>query len=494
MALTIASGFDALPSFDRINLGSTLLQGAVIIAFAAAQVGTARHFDRPAMRRMATVWCLYAVAAFVNIFSSWAGAVWNDRMLSRAATTLMVALLGAAVPVARDAMRVLASSDQPGERLRDESSRWALSVLVLHAVGVFGSAMLWPDLRVITVTWSRLLHLLVLCAPMWMAWQAWRTAAQNRAVLGLLAGSFAGLAVRQLLAVVLGLRVGLPDLPFSMVVASLLIDVLGVMVAGVCSLLASTAEEVTLVNAQAQEIARAQAQLAAAQRMESLGRMAAGVAHDMNNVLQVVAFAVETFRAEARAADLEDLERADAAMQHGRSLTKQLMTFARVQPEAPTRFDPAERLRAITALLKAMTGPIIDISVSATADGATLRMEPAQFEQIVINLVANARDAVTAGGHIRVQLDMVAIARNAPSMSLEPGDYVRLLVEDNGTGMPPEVSAHIFEPFFTTKEPGRGTGLGLATVHGITRQAAGAVRLDSVQGRGTSFEVLLPAA
>jgi signal transduction histidine kinase len=494
------SGLDALTSFDRINLGSTLLQCAVVLGFAAAQEGVARHFRRSAMRSMAMVWRLFALAAVLNIVSSWSGAVWNDRTMSRVFTTCVVALLAAAIPHARTAFQALAAPDEERASVRRESFQWALTAMTVHAIGVFGAAVALPDLRIVTVTISRSLHLVVLTIPALLAWRIWRGSTRHPRALQLLTIGFAALSLRQAMAVALGFRVGMPDLPFSTVLLFVTLDVLAILTTGVCTLLASTAEEVSLLNAQSRELATARERVLAGERMESLGRMAAGIAHDMNNVLQVLSLSWEVQRQEMPVhaitpADHQLNEEVDSAMMHGRALVSQLMSFARTRPSEISQFDPAERMRALSAMLRRMAGPSIALTVEGTCGQASLRMDPAQFEQIVINLVANARDAVSAGGRITLALDVVSLTlATSPASTLKPGNYVRLRVQDTGTGIPEEIREHIFEPFFTTKETGRGTGLGLATVHGIAQQAAGDVRLESSPDLGTSFEVFLPAA
>ena len=494
------SGFDSLPSFDQINLGSTLLQSAVIIGFAAAQHGVARHFDRPAMRAIAGYWRLLALAAFLNIFSSWSGAVWNDRTLSRLITTSLVAVMAAGIPLVQRAISALLQPAAMRLPVAPQAIRWAVAVLLFHAIGVFGSAALFPDWRVITVSWSRVTQLLVLAIPALMAWRAWRGAREHRAALQLFSIGLTALAARQLFAVMVGLRVGMPDLPLWGVLVIVTCDLLFVSTAGVFALLASTAEEVVLIERQAAELTRAQQRLAQGERMESLGRMAAAVAHDMNNVLQVLGLTLES-RQERSPRDPrgelygESNREVGAALQHGRSLTAQLLTFARARPIAPVRFDPVVRLQSLDALLRVMAGASVELQLSTPPTGASLLMDPSQFEQIVINLVANARDASNVGGRISVSLDLVSLPQlGRARRSLAPGEYIRLVVTDTGMGIPAEIQDSIFEPFFTTKSVGQGTGLGLATVHGIAMQVAGDVVLQSTVGRGTTFEVYLPAA
>ena len=168
------NGFGGLSSFDQINLGSTLLQSAVIVGFAAAQQGVARHFDRPGTRALAGYWRLFAVAAVLNIFSSWSGAVWDNRTLSRVLTTLLVAVMAAAIPYVQRTVAALAQPAQPPRPLWGAALRWGVAVCVLHAVGVFGSAALFPQWRILTVTWSGTLLLAGLVVPTVIAWRARR--------------------------------------------------------------------------------------------------------------------------------------------------------------------------------------------------------------------------------------------------------------------------------------------------------------------------------
>jgi signal transduction histidine kinase len=492
----VHSSFDALSSFDKINLASAFLQAVVALSFAAVQHGVAEHFDRPAMRALAKLWRLLAIAAILNIFSSWSGAVWNNKELSRAINTLVVALLAAGIPYVQLATDALASATRPVRRTTRVAFAWAATALVLHAAGVFGFGAALPNLRVVAVSWSRILKLVVLSVPAQIAWNAYGRAHQHKRALRLLAMGCTALAIRQAISVVLGLRVGMPDLPFAAVVAAITIEVLAIMFFGVMSLLASTAEELSVVQRQSEALVRAEARIASGERMESLGRLAAGVAHDFNNVLQVVRLATSTLRpALAAPNDRAILDDVDVATNHGAALVSQLLTFARQQPQDPKCFDAFDRLRSLTAMLQRVAGRQVDCTVSAANDAAIILMDPAQFEQIAINLVSNARDAIGDDGRIAVRLDVVTVAGDEANRcgNVPAGDYARLTVEDNGHGIPDEIRARIFEPFFTTKETGLGSGLGLPMVHGIVRRAAGTITVDSTPGSGTRFDVYLPA-
>ena len=489
------NSFDTLSSFDKINLGSAFLQAVVALSFAAVQHGVSKHFERPAMQALAKLWYLLAIAAFVNIFSSWSGAVWNNRELSRALNSVVIALLAAGIPFVKLATDALAFVDPPTPRIARLALGWGLVAFALHAAGVFGFGAAYPDVRVFAVTWSRGLKLIVLSVPVYIAWRTYATADQHKRALQFLAIGFSALAARQAISVLVGLRVGMPDMPFAALIATITIEVMAIMFFGVMSLLANTAEEVSVVQRQAEALMQAKARIASGERMESLGRLAAGVAHDFNNVLHVVRLATTSVRTGLTNDDdrlmLDDVE---AATTHGAALVSHLLTFARQQPQDPQPFDTFDRLRSLTPMLQRVAGSGVEFTVTVADAAAVIVMDPAQFEQIAINLVANARDAVEGRGRIEVDLGVMSIPAGVGATAcVVPGNYVRLTVEDTGHGMSPEIRNRVFEPFFTTKEEDRGSGLGLAMVHGITQRVGGTITVDSTPGKGSRFEVYLPA-
>src|SRR5688500_9673772 len=198
------------------------------------------------MRALAVLWRLLALAAVINIFSSWSGAVWGNRELSRAFNSVVVGLLAAGVPYVQRATGSLAFQNPPARPVARLSLTWGLAIGALHAVGVFGLAAAMPDMRVVTVTYSRVLKLLVVCVPVFITWGAYVRAAQHKRAVRLLAIGASALAVRQLIHVALGLRVGMPDLPFEAVLVAIIIESSALMLFGVMSLLANTAEEVAV--------------------------------------------------------------------------------------------------------------------------------------------------------------------------------------------------------------------------------------------------------
>jgi PAS domain S-box-containing protein len=230
-----------------------------------------------------------------------------------------------------------------------------------------------------------------------------------------------------------------------------------------------------------------EAQLRQAQKMEALGQLAGGVAHDFNNILAAITGYAQLLREEIPEGDprRDDAEEIVAAATRASGITRQLLAFSRHQALETAVVDLADVARRTCAMLRPLLPAAIDLrGPEADAPPAHVRGDEAQFEQVLMNLALNARDAMPRGGVLSVGVTAVRPRGERPSAVLR--------VEDTGEGMPPEVQARIFEPFFTTKERGKGTGLGLAMVYGIVRQFGGEVRADSVVGEGSTFVVTLP--
>ncbi|MEY2668588.1 MAG: hypothetical protein RJA59_1226, partial [Pseudomonadota bacterium] len=235
--------------------------------------------------------------------------------------------------------------------------------------------------------------------------------------------------------------------------------------------------------------------LAESQKLESIGRLAGGVAHDFNNLLTVVICCTEAMRedqAAGRRIDPEDVEAIRGAGERARQLTRQLLAFARRQIVVPEVLDLNGIVAGSERLLGRVLGEDVALTTRLAPDLWTVRCDPAQVEQVILNLAVNARDAMPDGGRLEISTANVAVHGNPPLPTLTDGDWVRLTLRDSGTGMSPEVKSHLFEPFFTTKPRGRGTGLGLATVYGIVRQSGGHIGVDSDPARGSTFEIYLP--
>jgi signal transduction histidine kinase/ActR/RegA family two-component response regulator len=239
-------------------------------------------------------------------------------------------------------------------------------------------------------------------------------------------------------------------------------------------------------------------QLRHSQKMEAVGRLAGGIAHDFNNLLTAIIGYTEIV---LHGLDPKDERRADAeeigrAAMRAADLTRQMVAFSRRQVLQMKTIDLNTAMKKVEPMLRRLIGEDIVLSVSGRATNTYARVDPGQFEQVVMNLVVNARDAMPQGGRLVVETADAVIDETAAAdmPDVKPGDYVMLSVSDTGVGMPPEIRARIFEPYFTTKEVGKGTGLGLSTVYGIVRQSEGHIAVSSEVGHGTTFRVYLPRA
>jgi len=240
--------------------------------------------------------------------------------------------------------------------------------------------------------------------------------------------------------------------------------------------------------------ARLEAELRQSQKLEAVGRLAGGVAHDFNNLLTAIAGCAETL--------LETLppgsEEHAAAQEIGHTvdrsaaLTRQLLAFARGQESRPRVIEANHQIAELERLLARLLGADVALHLELDPAAGWVEIDPGQLEQVIVNLAVNARDAMPEGGTLRVATGVERSRGGGDPPSLPPGEYVRVRVSDSGVGMDEATQARVFEPFFTTKEPGRGTGLGLALVHGVVHQAKGAIRMRTQPGRGACFEVLLP--
>jgi len=243
-----------------------------------------------------------------------------------------------------------------------------------------------------------------------------------------------------------------------------------------------------------------QEQLLQAQKMEGIGRLAGGIAHDFNNLLTAILGYVEMARLDLPA-DLpvdhalkSDLDEIGTAGDRAASLTRQLLAFASKQIVAPVRLDLSALVADILRMLRPLLGENIVIETVLESGIGTIEADPGMIQQLLVNLSVNARDAMPDGGRLIIETaaEVVTEAYAAAHPGAGAGSYVCLSVTDTGCGMSEEVRAHLFEPFFTTKERGKGTGLGLATCHGIVRQLGGHIRVFSEEGSGTTFRIFLP--
>ena len=250
------------------------------------------------------------------------------------------------------------------------------------------------------------------------------------------------------------------------------------------------------------ETRQAQRQLAHAQKMEMVGQLTGGIAHDFNNMLMVVIGSLERL-VPSLADDPKAAKRAEMALQAAlrcSDMTRRLLTFARRQQLHPEPVDLGALVAGMGELMERTLGGGVAIAIEAPAADAeplwTASVDRSQAESALLNLVINARDAMPGGGTLRIRTENARFeqTQSAHGMSVPAGDYILLSVSDSGCGMPPEVLERAFEPFFTTKEAGKGTGLGLAMIHGFVKQSGGLIDIDSVPGTGTTFRLYLPRA
>ncbi|WP_309670415.1 ATP-binding protein, partial [Gemmatimonas sp.] len=245
------------------------------------------------------------------------------------------------------------------------------------------------------------------------------------------------------------------------------------------------------------ELAASQEQLRQAHKLEALGSFAGGVAHDFNNYLSSIIGHSEMALADLPDASpvRDDVEGVLASAHRAAELTRQILIFSRQQAMAPQLLDPNDVVTGIERMIARLLGESIALTLSLESQLGVIRADRGQVEQVLMNLAANARDAMPGGGRFQISTSVVDLGDhelNAPT--LPSGRYVQISASDTGTGISPATRERMFEPFFTTKDRGRGTGLGLALAYGIVQQSGGAIHVASTEGRGTTFHIYLPVA
>ncbi len=258
----------------------------------------------------------------------------------------------------------------------------------------------------------------------------------------------------------------------------------------------SFGQDITELRRQQKALEESQAQLIQAQKSEAIGRLAGGIAHDFNNLMGVIIGYGDLLLRQlpeanpARGRVEQIVEAADRAA----TLTRQLLAYSRRQVLRPVVVDLNALLAGQAPMLERLLGEDIELAANTAPDLGSVLADPGQIEQVIMNLVVNARDAMPAGGRLTITTANEDFEPGEPHRpeSVRPGPYVRLTITDTGIGLSEEARAHLFEPFFTTKDPGQGTGLGLSTVYGIVTQSGGYVRMTSDPSGGTSAEILLP--
>jgi signal transduction histidine kinase/CheY-like chemotaxis protein len=270
---------------------------------------------------------------------------------------------------------------------------------------------------------------------------------------------------------------------------------------GTCTRLLGTSTDITDRKRADEERERLETQLRQAQKMEAVGQLAGGIAHDFNNILTSIGGNVELALGQLQArgaADhrpLEELREVERSLARAAGLTRQLLAFGRRQVARPESLDLNQTVTAMEPMLRRLISESIVLQVIRGADLQCVRADANQVEQVVMNLVVNARDALPGGGTLTIETANVTLDADyvAQHGDVLPGPYVLLSVSDTGCGMDARTLERAFEPFFTTKPVGQGTGLGLATVYGIVKQSGGHVAAYSAPGHGSTFRVYLPA-
>ena len=239
-----------------------------------------------------------------------------------------------------------------------------------------------------------------------------------------------------------------------------------------------------------------EAQLTQSQKLQAVGQLAGGIAHDFNNLLTAVIGAADDALARGLPDEdtVEDLEQIRGSAQRGAALVRQLLAFGRQQTLQPRPVSINEAVGSLSGLLRRLLGSTIKLDLQLEQPGRTVRVDPTQLDQVLVNLAVNARDAMAEGGQLTLRTGHITLYRALVrgEETIPPGRYVMVEVQDTGVGIPPEVLPRIFDPFFTTRRERGGSGLGLSTVHGIIRQSDGFLAVDSLVGKGTRIRIYLP--
>jgi signal transduction histidine kinase len=461
---------------------------------------TARTLRRPGMRAYTFVYALVCTASILSAVSVRSRLDDGTAIVHDVALALTMCALAAmwganrvaAFAVSANPMRT-SSVWLPAVVLAIVTTAFSIGAPLLPISGTVGGVLKSGGPR------PAILFLLLACVV--DAWRLSTTASRNGVALRLVALSFAALAFRQVYGLIASVLVYNGATNATGIVT--FIQTSTTVLNGVALLAALMFEEQTEMALQAERVRITELRLARTQRLESLGRMAGGIAHDFANVLMVIQGGVTAARESQDLTTIDEhLVEAEGAVDRATGLTRQLALFARQRPPEVTTFAVASRLATIESLLRRLAGSSVALEIDcSTIDDARIAMDVSQFDQIFLNLVVNARDAMPNGGTLHMLARTLPVDRadvDAAASVLwdrfdtpPSGRVVSVSVRDTGSGIPADVIDRIFEPFYSTKGD-RGTGLGLATVLSVVRSANGAVGVTSEVGRGSTFVVQLP--
>jgi signal transduction histidine kinase len=477
---------------DRVDvLQSWVLQTAIIGAFALSTFGVAYALRRPAMRALCEIWALYVATALAGTAGSALNSSAHPGRLALFFMTLSPALVVASFPANIAMVASIAERPPRWGAFRFAAVWLGLGAFVLIAGGEIAlSSNLTPTF------WPRLFTTSMYAASFVYALRESRMAPAHAGALRLLGAGFGLMGARVLINIVIGFeffRSNSETVNNSIVTG---VQVFSIVLFGAFSLLAVLDQERSAILAQAALLRDAEASVATSRRLASLGRLSAGITHDFNNILSTIIASAGLARLSLRNSEAVDVELTaiEDTVHHATELTRQLQLFARNEEHAPVAFDVSQRIDGVVAMLERVVGRATTLDVRRSNEPLTAKMDPSRFEQIVLNLVVNARDAMNGKGTIRIEtsLEEFSGARKVGDVMLPAGRYVRLSVADTGQGIPPDIVPHIFEPFFTTKAEGGGSGIGLATCQSIAVEANGAIEVESTVGLGSRFDVFLP--
>lgn len=463
------------------------LQAALAAGIAVAGAGVAVMFRRPAMRALAVCFVIITLASAII----WISLTAAEMGVSTTVTTMILALSPPLVPVLvffyyRQVIRLLSGeATEATPPVVPMVASVAVAVMICGIAGALSESNR-PGRPLALALIGTIGAITVSIVMATLSARARRRVPARAWAFSLLQISFILLASRSALSILVALGAAASGDAPAFSVPNTVSQAFLMVAAAVLQLAAVLDEERTNSLQQAEQLRLAELAVAGSQRLESLGRMAGAVAHDFNNVLTAISVSAQSALGAPAASQDEALREVEAAAVRGQALTQQLLAFARAEQSKVSRFDARAQVEKLRSFLERLAGRRNTLVVEPAASLQLIDMDATQFDQVVINLVLNARDAMPEGGPI--------VVRTGVDGDADATDVVHIVVQDNGAGIAPNVLPHIFEPFYSTKGPGQGTGLGLAICDRIVRGAGGSITVQSTAGKGTRFDVRIPRA